>query len=195
MAPHSLHNNTEGKRLLESEIRDAFGRAAYTHKTQEKAADILSERQSRLKLVQIVLLAISTGGVISVTFGQGEIGAIISSVCAAFLLALNLYLKEHDLVEQVHRHKNAANEILRIRDRYRSLLTDLKVCNRSMESYQEYRDKLIEEAQSIYAAAPKTDEKAYERARKALKENEELTFSGHEIDELLPENLRRGADD
>ena len=192
MVHHSPHNGAEDMKILEGEVREAYGRAAYTHKTQEKSADILLERHKWIKLVQIVLLAISTGGVISITFGKGEIGAILSSVCSAFLLALNLYLKEYDLVEQVQRHKNAAIDILRIRDSYRSLLTDLNIGNKPIESFQETRDNLMNEAYSIYISVPNTSAHAYERARKALKEEEELTFSDSEIDEILPEDLRRG---
>ena len=195
LVPHSQLSNSESNRALEGEIRDAYGRAAYTHKTQEKSADILTERQARFKVCQIILLAISTGGVISVFFGKGEIGAILSSLCSASLLALNLYLKEYDLVEQAQRHKKAANDVLQIRDRYRSLLTDLKIGNKSLETLQETRDDLMVEAHSIYASAPNTGVRAYERARTALKEEEELTFSDEEIDAMLPEDLRKSEDD
>ena len=114
---------------------------------------------------------------------------------SASLLALNLYLKEYDLVEQAQRHKKAANDVLQIRDRYRSLLTDLKIGNKSLETLQETRDDLMAEAHSIYASAPNTGVRAYERARTALKEEEELTFSDEEIDAMLPEDLRKSEDD
>ena len=192
MVPHSQPNNTESKRLLESEIREAYGRAVYTHKTQEKAADILTKRQGRIKFVQIVLLAISTGGIISVFFGKPEIGATASAICSASLLALNLYMKEYALVELAQRHKRAANDILRLRDKYRSLLTDLNMGNKSLESLQVARDNLMAEAHSTYGSSPSTNSQAYEMARKSLKEEEELTFSEKEIDSYLPEDLRRG---
>ena len=192
MVPHSLPSNADSKRILESEIREAYGRAVYTHKTQEKAADILTKRQARIKFIQIVLLAISTAGVISIFFGKGEFGAIVSSICSASLLALNLYKKEYALVELAQRHKRAANDILRLRDRYRSLLTDLNMGNKSLESLQVARDNLMAEAHSTYGSSPSTDSQAYEMAKKALKEEEELTFSEKEIDSYLPEDLRRG---
>jgi len=42
----------------------------------------------------------------------------------------------------------------------------------------------------IYKFAPITSTKAYSKAQKALKINEELTFSDKEIDQFLPEELK-----
>ncbi|WP_416147011.1 hypothetical protein [Pseudomonas syringae] len=39
--------------------------------------------------------------------------------------------------------------------------------------------------------APQTDSKAYSSAQKALKDNEEYTFSDSEIDCFLPATLRK----
>lgn len=43
----------------------------------------------------------------------------------------------------------------------------------------------------IYKGAERTISKAYDEASKALKVNEELTFSIEEIDKLLPKELRK----
>jgi len=51
-------------------------------------------------------------------------------------------------------------------------------------------DQLIEELKLIYKFAPQTNTKSCEKARKALKINEELTFSDDEINKFLPEELR-----
>jgi hypothetical protein len=50
---------------------------------------------------------------------------------------------------------------------------------------------LNEQLVNTYKGAPKTINKAYSMASKALKENEEFTFSDGEIDKFLPESLRR----
>ena len=54
----------------------------------------------------------------------------------------------------------------------------------------EERTKLFEETAAIYATAPCTNSKAYVAARKALKKDEELTFSQSEIDNFLPKQLQ-----
>jgi hypothetical protein len=44
---------------------------------------------------------------------------------------------------------------------------------------------------SIYQNAPRTNSQAYGEAQKALKIQEEMTFSDEEIDQFLPTTLRK----
>ena len=60
-----------------------------------------------------------------------------------------------------------------------------------MESLQLHRDELIEQLHSVYGAATGTNAEAYQKAQKALKENEDMTFSDGEIDAFLPRELKR----
>ena len=60
---------------------------------------------------------------------------------------------------------------------------------KTLKQIQEERILLFEETEKIYQTAPPTNDKAYKQAQKALKENEELTFSKEEIDRFLPEQL------
>lgn len=48
------------------------------------------------------------------------------------------------------------------------------------------RDELQKKLASVHKGCPRTNVKAYSQAQKALKENEESTFSDEEIDKLLP---------
>ena len=71
-----------------------------------------------------------------------------------------------------------------------------KVCVFNTLSEQEIvsiRDKLQEQTAEIYKSAPKTNAKSYMAAQKALKENEEQFFRSSEIDQMLPEHLRKGT--
>ena len=52
------------------------------------------------------------------------------------------------------------------------------------------RSSLQEELSAIYQNAPRTLDEAYKLAQKALKVDEEMTFSRDEINNLLPEALR-----
>ncbi len=67
----------------------------------------------------------------------------------------------------------------------------IRIGNKSIEQLQTIRDNLNEQLVNTYKGAPKTINKAYSLASKALKENEEFTFSDAEIDTFLPESLRR----
>ena len=82
--------------ILESQIRECFGRVAWSHKTQEKCADILNKRNNKIKITQIVLSAITTTGIMITVFGDEKWVGIITALISTSLLALNTYLKNYD---------------------------------------------------------------------------------------------------
>lgn len=182
---------TESKSLLESQIREIYGRVIYTHKTHEKCADVLKTRHDCIKFAEIVLSALTTTSVLVVLFGDGKLFQLIAAFCSTVLLGLTLYSKDFNLLAIAEKHKQAALDILEIREALLSLLVDIRIDNREIEELQQKRDLLNEELINTYRGAPKTINKAYQIASKALKENEEFTFSDSEIDKFLPENLRR----
>jgi hypothetical protein len=53
------------------------------------------------------------------------------------------------------------------------------------------RDELQERTAEVYASSPRTDVKSYKAAQRALKTEEEQTFSEEEIDVMLPNSIRR----
>ncbi len=183
---------TESEKLLESQIRELYGRVVYTHKTHEKCADVLKGRSDRVKLIEIALSAATTTSVLVVLFGDGRIFQFIAALSSTFLLALTLYSKDFNLLAIAEKHKQAALDILAVRESLLSLLIDIRVGNKSIETLQQRRDELNDDLLNTYRGAPKTINKAYHIASKALKENEEFTFSDDEIDKFLPESLRRG---
>lgn len=181
-------------RTLESQARECFGRVAYSHKTHEKCADILHSRLGKIKFWQIVLSAITTGSLIadlSNIFGIQSFGSVVAIISSATLLALNTYTKDTDLGELGQKHKDAANKLWGIRESYFSLLTDIRAGDTNSESIRKRRDELQAELNAIYEGAPPTNSEAYKQAQKALKFNEDLTFSDKEIDNFLPRDLWR----
>jgi hypothetical protein len=61
----------------------------------------------------------------------------------------------------------------------------------SIEEARKTRNELDEAIASIYSKVPITSSKAYGLAQKALKKDEEITFSDSEIDQFLPTGLRK----
>ena len=176
--------------ILESQLRECFGRVVYSHKTHEKCADILLTRLSRVKMAQIVLSAVTTAGCVAVAFGAGKLGAMISVLVSTLLLALNMYTKEHDLGEIAQKHRQAGVDLWLIREKYLSLITDLRIGKVSIEILQEERNKLLESLHAVYSGTPSTNYKAYKEAQEALKKLEDMTFSDEEIDAFLPKELK-----
>jgi DNA repair ATPase RecN len=181
----------EQREIIESQLREIYGRIVYTHKTHEKCADILKKRSDRIKNTEIVLSAVTTTSILAILFGEGFVVQVIAAICSTLTLGLALYSKENNLLAIVEKHKQAALNILEIREKFLSLLIDININNKEIEYFQQRRDELNEALITSYKGAPKTLSKAYQLASKGLKENEEFTFSDAEIDKFLPESVRK----
>ncbi len=187
------NEDSTARHILEGQLRESYARVVYSHKTHEKCADILLARQSTIKLWQIILSALITGGFISAFLGSGNVGAAIGVILSTALLILNAYTKNYDLGELAQKHKQAANDIWLIREKYLSLLTDLASGSKTIETLQQERDNLLTELHSIYTGSPSTNYKGYKKAQEALKKYEDMTFSAVEIDAFLPDELKRSS--
>lgn len=193
MEQDSLLDKKAQMEILESQIRECFGRVVYSHKTQEKCADIVLILHKRLKLLLIIISAIVTTSLLIKLFGAFEWALMVGVVLSTILFGLNTYMKDYDLGEISQKHTNAANELWDIRETYLSLLTDIKASQLSINQIISQRDELQKRLFNIYSGSPRTNFKAYKEASTALKINEELTFSDNEIDAFLPKELRRTA--
>lgn len=192
MEPHSQTNDSPDSRaILEDQLRECFGRVVYSHKTHEKCADILLSRLSQIKLWQIILAALTTGGFIAAVFGGGQVGAVLGIVISTTLLVLNAYTKNYDLGELSQKHRQAGADLWIIREKYLSLITDLRMGEKPIEALQKERDVILEELHNVYSGAPSTTYQAYKKAQEALKQLEDMTFSDEEIDAFLPKELKR----
>lgn len=192
MEQHSqVEDTAKSRKVLESQLRECYGRVVYTHKTHEKCADILFSRLGRIKFWQIVLSALTTCGFAGTIFTDAKVLGIAGAAISTILLVLNSYTKDYDLGTVAQQHRQTANELWLIRERYLSLLTDLALEKKPLSALLEERDILMSELHTLYAAAPSTMNKAYREAQQALKVREDMTFSEAEIDALLPESLRR----
>ncbi len=177
--------------VLESQLRVCYGRVVYSHKTHEKCADILLYRLSIIKWSQIALSVLTTGSLIAVLFGTGTYATILGSVSSALLLTLNTYTKDYDLGKMSQQHRQSAAELWLVREKYLSLLVDLRTGQKSITEIRSRRDVLLSELYGVYSGSPGTSVRGYKRAQRGLQEMEEMTFSDEEIDGLLPGELGR----
>lgn len=185
-----------GRTALESQIRECFGRVVYSTKTHEKCADLCMGRLQWIKIAQIILSAITTGGLLTALLGKPEVSyaaTVVSALVSTILLVLTAYMKDVDPGQQAEKHKKTASELWDIRESYLSMLSDLHDGNLDIAATREKRDELQTRLASIYASAPRTNAKAYGIASDGLKAQEEMTFSDDEIDKFLPAALRRSS--
>lgn len=176
---------------FESQIRELYGRVAYTHKTHEKMAERKAALQHTIKLAQIVLSAVSATGAISVLFTDDTLAKAITVFFATATLVVSAYVKDLDPGALAQKHRQVAADLWNIREAYLSLLTDLREESQSLEELKNRRDEMQARLHALYKSAPHTDGAAYMQAQHALQKNEDLTFSEKELDAFLPKPLKR----
>lgn len=180
--------NSQGYKL-ESQIREAFGRVTYTQTCHDKRIQRLLKTNETIKVWQIVLSAMTTGSFLVTLISVEQISKIVGALLSIALLVLNTYSKNFNLIEMAQKHQQASNLLWKIREEYVSLLTDFELLE--SEQIMCKRDELQERTAKVYSNSPRTDSKSYAEAQKALKTDEEQTFSEQEIDVMLPNSIRR----
>ncbi len=185
-----MKNETEHREKLYIQIRESYGRIVYSYTTHLKRGNHLHTNDQCIRISQIVLSAISTGGFLGaiISIGNQQIFTVIGGLFSTVLLALNLYLKNYSLLEEIKRHQNTAIDLWKIREDYISLLTDFQ--SLPIDTIISKRDALQNTAYEIYKSSPLTNRKSYIEAQKALKFEEEQFFTHEEIDKILPAHLR-----
>ena len=178
------------RRRLRGQIKEAYGKLLYTYQTQQEAASFKRELSNCLSIAQIFLTAVSTCGVVGVLLGRAELGAAAASLFAAVSLAINLYVRGAKLPEGAEAHARCADRLWVVLQDYISLLTDFDDID--VEEIRRRRDLVISRQAEVYKEAPRTDDKAYSRARDRLKDGHQ-SFEPGECDKLLPLDLRDGG--
>lgn len=176
------------KEMLKTQIKEAYGQLVYTQITHLKLMDRLNLQYSVLKWIQIALSAATTAGLIGTLITNENACIVVSTIMSAILLFINLYFKNFNLKELAMSHKHTADELWIIREQYKSCLSDFDYL--SDPDIMQIRDDLLQKTDRIYKSALPTDHRAYKKAQKALKQEEEQYFAHGEVDSMLPEHLR-----
>lgn len=181
-------NSLKHRDSLFLQIKEACGKVIYTMTCHFNMAERLDKKSKRLKIIQIALSAITSGGFVALLISAENVAAWIGAACSLVLLALNSYMKDYDISMEIKAHLETANALWHVREQYISLLTDFD--SKEEEAIVKKRDELTAECASIYNSSPQTDAKSYAKAQEALKNKEAQYFSEEELDMMLPENLR-----
>lgn len=174
---------------LYNQIKESYGKLLYTYVAHWKFSDRCLEFDKWIKILEIILCAITATGLFGYIIIDEQWLIIFSAVFSALSLAVTLMVKEMNWQEKCVRHKDTADDLWIIREKYVSLLTDFPAL--SELEIQEKRDALLIMTADIYRKALPTDDWSYKEAQAALKKNEEQFFSAEELDKLMPEHLRK----
>lgn len=195
-APDSTAANERDEYLL-AQVREAFGRVVYSHKTHEKQADLCFVKHRWQQGFLVGFTAISTGTFLAAVLGlvgNPVLTSLAASAIALVVSALSLAAKSFRFGEESGAHRDIASRLWDVRESYLSLIADLMSGATSQSDARVRRDELQEAAREAYADAPRTTAKAYGKAQHGLKDHEELTFTSREIDLFLPEALRLNSE-
>lgn len=176
-------NNIE---ILEGQIRQIFAGTVWTHKIQEKQADIYLDKYKKLENWRIGLSAITTSGIITIVFIDEFWLKVTTAIISAASFFINSYFKIYDLKSLYKQHKSSAIELLELREELISVLCDIKLEKYDEISLSAKRDELLKRQMSIYKKCLDTESKAVERASDNLKRRQDNTYSDEEIDSFLP---------
>lgn len=183
----------ENYRVLEDVVRDSYSGVVWSHKIQEKQSDIYAERFKVMETINIGAASLTSVGIIALIFTDPLWLKLISALISFATVYITAYFKSFDLQKLVASHKATANKLISIRDKYKVLLTEIKLQSDSVENLLIKYNQLVKETDAIYLETPSTTDEAVERASEALKVKKDNTFSNEEIDSFLPISLRRGT--
>lgn len=179
------------KLILEDNIRHTFMSVVWTHKIQEKQADILNEKFNKYEVIRIICASFTSVGLISLIFVDEFWIKVISAVLSFINTSISMFFKSFDIQKNISNHKRTAIDLLVLRDKLRLLLTEVHMDNAvAIELIKKYED-LQDQVNQVYKDAPNTTDKAVNRAFKALKIKKDNEFSDDEIDCNLPKSLQR----
>ena len=176
--------------LLYLQIAGRYDKILWTHKIQEEEGDINVHDN---KIVKCFLSALTSAGAIGTIFSWcGEIWvSIITSVIAAASAFLVWRFPDGELANKSQANKSYAAKVRHVRNRYESLLTDIRAFNLPIEEIQSRRDVLEEDENKLFEeVAPHTSNKAVNNAGIALNNRKESTTTLLELNTHLPKHLQ-----
>lgn len=185
---------------LYREIENRYVKISWTHKIQEKQADIYLAKSNCNKWIMAISNGLSTTSafVTVVTSALKTIDAVwlmpaITSLLALISTILTLRYKDGVLEESASACKQYAAKCRNLRNKYEGILTDIKTGRLvDIESVSAKRDWMTEVENELFAGdiAPQTTGKAITYAREALMVNEDSLTSESEIKAIVPLHLQ-----
>lgn len=148
---------------LKKQITDSAGNVQYTFIAHWNIVNRLKKQYQIIKIVQIVLTALSTGGFLASIFSGIPQFSWVGGLTSAVALGINLYMLNFNLLEKIKQHTDAANELWDVREKYKSLLVDYETIDEA--EVRTRRDSLTMAVSRINKEYPGTDEKSFKKAQ------------------------------
>jgi hypothetical protein len=139
---------------IKDHLQLTFTQVVQRHKVHTQAAQSNARWNRRLRGSEALLM----GGVLiaagASAFGRGQVPAIVAAVFAGVALMILLVHLAIDFEGNAQAHARTSARLWDIRERYRSLLSDLHDGVLDVPEARRRRDRLIDELRSIYESIP-----------------------------------------
>jgi len=178
--------------VLLDEVRQNFASVVWTHKIQEKQADIYAGRYTNLETANIIIASVISCGLITIFFVDWFAVKICSAILAFVQTSIAAYFKSFDLRGMEQRHRVAANSFIGIRNQLLHIISRIHMKDDLNSISKEYESTLAT-LEKLYMNAPSTTNQAVKEAEAALNNRKEYTYTDEEIDQFLPPALRGGV--
>lgn len=175
---------------LLDEARQQFASVVWTHKVQEKQADIYTKRYERIETVNILAAALTSCGIITSIFVDALFAKVLTAVLSFVTLGIASYYKSFGIKERAMENKAAANRFIVIRNELLQIITDLHMMLEPADEINGRFKDVMDRLNKLYVDAPSASEAAVKKASEALNGGAEYTYSDEEIDRFLPPSLR-----
>lgn len=157
--------------IYSNQIEFCYGNVEWTHKIHEKAADFYTSLSNWISLFQLILSFIIGWDVLSQMRAESPFISWFLVLCSALLALLNSITKVFDFEKCKSRHIATAKSLWELREDYRSFKNDIKAGLYEVDSFLLKRQELQKRAEEIYKQAPRTFDRAYNRAKKDFDDN------------------------
>ena len=162
-----MDNKEKMTHVLLDEVRQNFASVVWTHKIQEKQADIYACQYKRLETCNIFFAGFTSCGVIAIFFCDEYITKIITTLVSFVAFSLSAYLKNFDLKNLERQHRIAANKFIIVRNQLLHVIAELHTEVDLDQVKAEYQ-QILSALNNLYLEAPSTTDSAVSKASKAI---------------------------
>jgi DNA integrity scanning protein DisA with diadenylate cyclase activity len=190
-----MSNITNQYVLLGDLVRQLFAKVTWSHKIQEKQADLHTNYHRFLKWLEIIVISLTSVGIVSLIFTNCMAVTLVSALLSFLAVSITIIFKSFDFMTIISQHKTTANNLWLIREQLEVLLVGINTQEKYYKECLNDYELLLEKLNRIYENAPNTTDQAVKLASKSLKVKKDNSFDDEGIDSWLPSSLRKGGHD
>jgi conflict system pore-forming effector with SLATT domain len=167
-------------------LRLNFGLVVQNHTAHARAAERMSALAFRIKIGQLLLVALAGAAVAVGLFRPERAYQIAGAVLLGLALAAQIAAIAYGVEARVHSHRQIAHRLWLMCERYRALLTEIQDGGLDHAAILARRDLLSAEMHAIYGQAFPVDHPALETARQLPLDPGGPPVSDAQLDPVIP---------